>query len=148
MDGSASVNETDAKPFPVVAVTPVGAVGRLDGTAGGLDGVEGKLGPKLFVAVTVQVYASPSVKEATVVGLDAAEPIPVAPPLLDVQVAVELVMVISVSVNDTTRDASAGVLGSAAVTLVGVFGTGSGSTALDAAEAVVPSMLTALTMHV
>ena len=49
----------------VVAVTPVGAPGTVDGVAGA-EAAEGTLVPMALVAVTVKVYAVPLVRPVTV----------------------------------------------------------------------------------
>ena len=46
------------EPLPGVAVTPVGALGRVNGVSAD-DGEEAGLVPDAFVAVTLKVYAVP-----------------------------------------------------------------------------------------
>ena len=61
-----AVQETTDEPFsPFVAETPVGAAGTVDGIAL-FDTAEAAPTPAAFVAVTVNVYATPFVRPSTV----------------------------------------------------------------------------------
>ena len=60
-----NVNVTVACPFPLVAVPIVGASGVVAGVTELLT-VEDALVPNSFVAVTVNVYATPLVKPSTI----------------------------------------------------------------------------------
>jgi hypothetical protein len=71
-----AVNEIVACPLPLVADTPVGAFGTVDGVTELLVPDEA-LVPFAFVAVTVNVYVVPFVKPVTVIGVD--PPVPVCP---------------------------------------------------------------------
>jgi hypothetical protein len=69
--------------LPAVAVTPVGALGTVDGVTE-FEAADDALVPLAFVAVTVKVYVVPLVRPVIVIG----EPVLVAvkPPMLDVTV--------------------------------------------------------------
>jgi hypothetical protein len=111
-----------------------------------LDGAEAAPVPTAFVALTVNVYAVPFVRPATVMGLP--DPVPVWPPGL----AVTVYEVIAEppfeegALNDTVADA----LPATADTPVGAPGTVAPRvTGLDAAEAdPVPTELVAVTVNV
>jgi hypothetical protein len=78
-----AVNDTTACALPATAAGLFGALGTAIGVTL-LVGVEGTLFPRAFVATTVNVYAVPLTRPATVNGL--ATPDDVTPPGLDVTV--------------------------------------------------------------
>jgi hypothetical protein len=77
------VNEIVACPFPLVAVTPVGASGTVAETIELLvdDAI---LVPKEFVAVTVNVYVVPFDRPVIVIGV--VPPVALKPPTFEVTV--------------------------------------------------------------
>jgi hypothetical protein len=77
------VNVITAWPLPAVAVPMIGAPGTVAGTIV-LDVLDETLVPALFVAVTVNEYATPLVKPVTVIGDEL--PTTVNPPMFDVTV--------------------------------------------------------------
>jgi hypothetical protein len=78
-----AVKLTVAWALPPTAVPIVGAPANVAGVTL-LDAADAALTPTAFVAVTVNVYAVPFVKPATMIGL--AAPVAVMPPGLDVTV--------------------------------------------------------------
>ena len=82
-----AVNATDSWDSPRVATAPLGAPGTVAGITP-FDPAEGAPTPAWFTAETVHVYDAPLVRPETVIGLDEADSLPVAPPFDDVHVAV------------------------------------------------------------
>src|SRR5665213_272194 len=138
---------TDWALLLAVAVTPVGAPGKVDGVAGA-DGAEAGPVPMPLVAVTVNLYATPLVKPVTVqLVVVPLAVVQVWPPL---EVTVYLVRADpfdAAAVQDTTDWVLAL---DVAFTAVGAPGTVfAGTTALDALEEpLVPAALVAVTLKV
>jgi len=141
------VNAIDADACPAVAVTFVGAAGTLAGVKA-LDACDAPLVPAAFVAVTVQVYASPFVKPDTTTGLAAFDPVPGVPVVTGAHVAEKFVMrlpLLAPGVNATVADPFPGV----AVTLAGAAGAAAGVAAPDGADGKLgPLAFVATTVHV
>jgi hypothetical protein len=74
-----AANATDTEPLPRVPTRPVGTPDTA-ATRKLFDTAEGALGPKKFVAVTVQVYVLPFVNPPTTIGLPAPDAEPATPP--------------------------------------------------------------------
>ena len=141
------VKETTSDPVvvavePETTVTAVGAAGAP--TMAAADGADARPSPRAFVAVTVQVYVFPVVRLGTVSGEAAPVWVPVAPPSLDAQVAVNAEIALPLSapaVNDTMSDPVARVVGlGTAFTPVGADGAPTVTT--DEAADVVPAPAT------
>jgi hypothetical protein len=110
-----------------------------------LDAADGKPVPFAFVAVTVNVYAVPFVRPATMIGL--AAPADVMPPGLDVTVypVIGLPPLSAGAVKLTVARA----LPATAEAAVGAPGTPTGVTLLDAADAALtPMAFVAVTVNV
>ena len=133
-----------ADPFPAVATTLVGAPGTLAGV--NVFDVPAAEVPIELVAVTVHVYEAPLVNPVTVIGLDAALPVPLGvPPVHDASKCNTALPLLEPAVNVMVADP----LPPVAATLVGAAGTFVGVTELDGAEGKLgPLPLLATTVHV
>jgi hypothetical protein len=137
------VNEIVACPFPLVAVTPVGAPGTVDGTIELLV-ADAILSPLIFVALTVNVYVVPFVRPVIVIGVD--PPVAMCPSF-----EVTVYRVIAEPPFDTgaVNEIVACPFPLAAVTPVGASGTVDGVTELLVLDAIlVPTEFVAVTVNV
>jgi hypothetical protein len=85
--GFGATNATEIELLPFVSVAAAGAVGTVAGTADA-EAADADPSPTAFVASTVHLYVLPLVKADTAIGELAPVFDPVAPPSLDVHVAV------------------------------------------------------------
>jgi hypothetical protein len=143
------VKVTDADALPAVAVPIVGASGTVVARTMVFEASETPPEPITFVAQTAHVYVLPSVRPVTVIGLEAPEVVPVAPPSDDTQLAVKLVIGRPPFDTGGVKLTDAVALPPVAVPIVGAPGTVAGMTAFEFAEgALVPRPLVAVTEHV
>jgi hypothetical protein len=136
-------NVIPAVVFPTDAATFVGASGTVAGVAA-FDATDAVLVPSAFVAVTVNVYATPLVSPVTVIGDDPPDALT---PVFDVTVYVVIAEppfelgALNVTV--------ASPLPAVAVPIVGASGTVAGTIELLVADAVlVPTAFVAVTVNV
>jgi hypothetical protein len=83
-----ATNATEICPLPGVVTGWAGASGMVAGTTVAFDAGDSAESPMTLVAWTVHVYDLPFVSDCTEIGELVPELVPVAPPSLDVQVAV------------------------------------------------------------
>jgi hypothetical protein len=139
-----AVNEIVACPLPLIATTPVGASGTVEGVTPLLAPDE-VLVPEMFVAVTVNEYVFPFVNPVTTIGEEV--PLAVNPPVFEVTVY----RVIDEPPFDTgaVNEIVACPFPETAVTLVGASGTVDGTTELLVLDAIlVPFVFVAVTVKV
>ncbi len=140
-----ALHDTTTCVLPRTPDTLVGAPGTVAGVTAA-DGVEALLVPKLFVAVTVNVYAVPFVRPVTVQESASDDHEQVPPPELAVTVYAKITAppVLAGALHDTTTS----VLPRTPLTPVGAPGV-PGVTAADAVEALlVPTLFVAVTVNV
>jgi hypothetical protein len=142
-----AVNATIAVLFPRVTPVTLGATGTVPAT-NEVEAADALLSPKLFVATTVQLYVLLLVREATLIGEDAPDTVCVAPPSLDVQVALYAVMVsplLPFAANATVTE----LLPRVTPVTLGAGGLVAATNELDVAEAALsPTPLVATAVHV
>jgi len=140
-----AVHDTVACPFPAVAVTPVGAPGGPDGVTA-LEAAEAGPVPAALAAVTVNVYAVPLTRPATVAEVADPDAVAVRPPGAEVTV---YPVIAEPPVAGAVHDTVAWPFPAFADIPVGAPGTVNGVTAADAAEAAeFPTALAAVTVKV
>ena len=110
------------------------------------DGTVGALVPSAFVAVSTHVYVLPIVKPVTLSGERVFVPERVAPPSLDVQVAVYFVIA-APFVFGTVNTIVAVPLTALTLAIVGVSGAAAATNALAGDEVLSPMALVAFTVQ-
>ena len=142
-----ATNDTVATAFPARALTFVGVLGTVLGTAAA-DAGDGELVPFAFVAFTVHVYDFPFDNEPTTIGELAPGAEPAAPPFDDTHAAMYPVIALPPS-NGATNDTVTCAFAANVVGAAGASGTRFGMAAVEGSDGeLVPFAFVAVTVHV